>query len=465
MAQNATQTPAIPASTHVRQVRLTPWHGLLILLMLWGFFTAVFAAAERVLVNWREPSLIYLLLLVSVEAILTQRLVARERRRPEEQAGIRGLELVVIILLSRAWSLGAEDTALIEVVEPWLRSPLTFFGGSFGKYFFAALAAWGLATMLAADVINWTTDWVIPPHSDSTIERDQLRRNWDADNIVVDANVHRRWGRPAALLVLGLVLAAPLVSWLVLLTPLLPVVPLVNLLLGFLTIVVSLAILVLLSPLILLLSLLRGQSPQIPPQLFQPPRIPVSQEPIERPLLPALVFWGCVLLLVAIALVRYVQGRADLQDTLRRWRLTRWLLQLFGAAAGLWEDARGWAELAGQRLREAARRRKRRVRRVASEGPHAHLRALFRRMQTAGARRGVPPRAAQTPLEYAAALGQSLPVARDDVEGLTEAYVIAEYGPRAPRSEDIRRARQHWRRLQRWLFGSARVRKRMKDEG
>ncbi len=132
MAKNAQEMPVTPAPTHIRHVKLTLWHGLLILLMLWGFFTAVIAAAERVLVNWREPAMIYLLLLVSVEAILTQRLVARERRRPEEQAGIRGLELVIIILLARAWSLWAEEGTLVEVVEPWLRSPLTFFGGDFG---------------------------------------------------------------------------------------------------------------------------------------------------------------------------------------------------------------------------------------------------------------------------------------------------------------------------------------------
>ncbi len=535
MADKSQPAPVAPVPSHIRNVKLTFSHGVLILAMLWGFFTALIAATERVLVNWREQGLIYLLLLVAVEAILTQRLVARERRRIEEQAGIRGLELLVIVLLVRVWSLRAEGAPLVDVVEPWLRSPLMFFGGTFGQYFLCALGAWALATLLAADVIEWTTDWMIGGAAESTIERDQLRqewgqnvarfdrryllivvitfaasgfalydvplfdggelprrgllaalagmvtlvaglllhsigrlnqlqRNWDADSIDVDASVDRRWSRPAALLVLGLVLVAPLVSWLVLLTPPPPLIPFVNLLLGVMTVVVSLVFLVLLSPLILLLSLFRGERPQVPPQLFQPPQLPVAQETVERPLLPALIFWGCMLLLLVIALGRYVQGRADLQDTLRRWRLTRWLLHLFGLASGLWVDARGWVQLAGQRLRYATRRRPMRRRRAAPRSPQAQLRTLFRRMQNAGARRGVPLGTAQTPLEYAGSLGQSLPMAREDVQGLTEAYVVGEYGPRPPGTREVRRARHHWRRLQRWLLGSKRLRRGRKDQ-
>ncbi|HZB96351.1 MAG TPA: hypothetical protein VE268_10335, partial [Herpetosiphonaceae bacterium] len=81
----------------MRRVALTVWQSFLILLMVWGLLTALVAAAGRFVPTWNAPGLTSLALIVAVEALITQRLMARERRRIEEQLGARGLELVIII--------------------------------------------------------------------------------------------------------------------------------------------------------------------------------------------------------------------------------------------------------------------------------------------------------------------------------------------------------------------------------
>jgi hypothetical protein len=255
-------------------------------------------------------------------------------------------------------------------------------------------------------------------------------------------------------LIIALLLTAPLVSWIVLVAPPPPLIPIVNFILGVLTMIVSIVFLILLSPLILLLSLLRGGGATMPPIApIQPPQIPDSSAG-ERPLWPALIFWGCVLILIGIAIYRYLLARSDLRDALRQWRLTRWLLFVASLFRGWASDARAWVELAGSSLRRMVRRRRRRARRAQPRGARAQLRALFRRMQAAGTRRGIRPGTAQTPYEYRDELSREVPIGTEDIQGLTEAYVAAEYGPRPPGSHEVTEARRHWRRLRRWLTGS-----------
>ena len=506
----------------MRRITLDLRQGLLILLIVWGLFTTLVAAAERLLSTWHAPGLIALAVVAALEAIITQRLVVRERRRLEEQAGVRLLELVIIVLLVRLWSLLAQGESLPVMIGPWLREPLRFFGGRFAEYFLWALAAWGLATLLAADVLAWGGETGAVDLPQDSIEREQmqqewgqtvarydrrfvmivfvtlaaagfalnargpgdqapiaidsirpavaamtvvvagmllhstgqlgqLRRNWSADNIDVAPDIDRRWNRSGLLIMLGLVLLAPVLGRVVLIAPPPPLVPIVNALLVVMTLAASLMVLLLsllMAPLVWLLSSLSGggQPASFQPPRFQPPQI--AEPRGDRPLWPALIFWGCVLLLIGIALVRYFRGRSDLRDALLRWRLIRWL---FEHGAAVWSDARGWAGLAATTVRRLSRRRARVKRPSRPRGAKAQLRALYRRMREAGTRRGVAAGLAQTPYEFGAELGRALPAAREDVRGLTDAYVVAEYGPMPVGPSDVNRARRHWRRLQRWL--------------
>ena len=513
----------------MRQIALTLRQAVLILLIVWGLFTVLIAAGERLSGQWRAPGLVILILLVAVEATITQRLVARERLRFEEQAGARLVELVVIVILVRVWSLMVEDVPLLETMEPWLRTPLQFFNGRFGEYFLWALAAWGFTTLLTSDVIGWDVEVSPLALPEQSIERaqieqewsqavarydwrffvfalvtlmaggfalstagaegvrlsagpaqitaatlavviaglllhsagrlNQLRRSWNADQIDADTDIARRWSRSGVIVMGGLLVLAPLMGLFVLVAPPLPLVPVANALLVAMTVVVSLVVLLLgllLAPIIMLLSLLGGGgTPSFRAPAFTPPQI--AEEPTERPLLPALIFWGCVVMLMAIAVARYISGRSDLRDALLRWRLLRWLV---GQSRELWSDTRGWIGLAAARVGRLVRRRSRVARPVPPRGAQAQLRLLYRRMREAGTRHGVPARPTQTPYEYGHALADTMPTIEPDVRGLTDVYVTAEYGPAPAHTSEVRRARQHWRRLQRWLMTPSRIRRK-----
>jgi hypothetical protein len=515
----------------MRNIALTLRQAILLLLIVWGLFTVLIAAGERVSPQWRAPGLIILVVLVGIEATITQRLVARERLRFEEQAGVRLVELIVVVVLVRVWSLLAENQALLDAMKPWLRTPLQFFNGRFGEYFLWALAAWGFTTLLSSDVLGWDTgatpimlpeesieraqveqewsqtvaryDWRftvvavitlmasgfalstvrapdVPPLTASpgqiTVAAlavvvagvllhgagrlNQLRRSWSADRIEEDGQIASRWSRTGLLVMAGLLIIAPLMGLVVLIIPAPPLIPVANALLLVMTVIVSLVVLLLgllLAPLILLLSLLGGSGRPAPlaPPTFTPPQI--IEGPRERPLLPALIFWGCVVILVMVAIARYIDRRSDLRESLRQWRLWRWLV---GQSRELWLDTRGWLSLAAERVGRLMRHRSPRVRPSLPSGAQAQLRSLYRRMRQGGARRGVPAGQAQTPYEFGEALARTLPAAEQDVKGLTEVYVTAEYGPVPARTADVRRAREHWRRLHRWLVSSSRVRRR-----
>jgi|GEM_PF-3033681 len=513
----------------MRVIRLSVWHSLLILLIIWGLFTTFVAVAERFAIAWQAPGLMTLMMLVALEAIVTQRLVARNRQRFEEQAGARLVELVLIVVLVRIWSIVAQGEPLGATIGPWLREPLLFVGGRFFEYFVWSMIGWLVATLLTADVINWGDETTAVIKLDDTIEReqmqqewdqavvrydrrfavvvlltlaatafalsnstsisarpfsaspqhlsiaaitvviaglllhsagrlDQLRRAWNADQIAVEPDVARHWGRSGILILAGLVLLAPLLGLLVVVAPPPPLVPVANAILVVMTVAVSLVVLllgVLLSPLILLLSLFDStdRMPPVAPRMLPPPQIADVRG--DRPLWPALIFWGCVLVLVGIALVRYARSRSDLREALLRWRIVRWLV---GWSTELWADTRGWISLATARAGRLRHRRNVAQTRGQARGSQAQIRALYRRMREAAMQRGVPAGKAQTPYEFDAELGRALPVARDDAHALVEVYATAEYGPMLAGPAEVQHAQRSWGRLKRRLQKPDRVR-------
>ena len=512
----------------MQRFAVTLWHGALLLVLVMGLMIALIGAAERFIPTWNAPAIIPLVVVIVIEAMLTQWLIVRERQQFEEQVKVRLLELLVIVVVVRLWSLAAQGEPLMVSITPWLREPLRFFSGRFFEYFVWTLIAWVVTTMLMSDILDWQRGANFVGTTDTTIERDHLQQEWDEavaryrrryvilvfvmlaasslavyggqplqginssfllgstisalvaglllqsegrlnllqrswalDNIAVDAGLTRRWGRLGMLLIAGLVLLAPLVGSLMLVAPPPPIVPILNLLLVAMTVVVSIVLLlisIILSPIVYLLSLLNsGDSP--PPAPAMPEIVPpqIAQPPGDRPLWPALIFWGCILVLVVIALIRYIRGRSEIGAALRRWRIFHWLR---ASADELWSDARGWVALAARTLRRMRRPRNRTTARLNAQGVQAQLRVLYRRMRGAGARRGIDSRISQTPYEYSAELERSLLAVGEDVRGLTEAYVASEYGPHPDEPTHLQQARRHWRRLQRWLLRSATMRRR-----
>lgn len=513
----------------MRTVRLTIWQMLMVVGIVLGVAIALLAGARVLVPNWQTPWLLPMLALVAADAVVTQRVVVRERFSAGEQWALRLVEAVLLTVVVRVASLAGEGGSLRAVLAPWLRDPLSFFNGRFSEYLLPAVVVWGLATLLAQSVLQFETE--LPragvrsqPNEEAAVlddraqalarfdqywlltllvtlggsalalwrtslidavqtgtlawpllaviivlvsglllhsrgRFDQLNYGWQMEQITVETDVPRRWQRASRLLLLLALLLGIVLNKGVMLAPPLPLIPIINGLLVVLAFLLALIVALfglILLPFAWLLSLLTGRPGPISPGIpnFQPPQI--TQATPERPLLPALIFWICVVLLVGLAAVRYVRQRQDLQTLLGRWRGTRWLMRWL---SGVWHDVQTWSVLAVETISQRLRRRPRarRPRRIPPAGAQAQLRALYRRLVQSAQRRGVAHPRSQTPYEFRSALRQALPPADPDVAEITDVYVAAEYGPSPARTEDVRRVREHWRRIERLITGARRT--------
>lgn len=277
-----------------------------------------------------------------------------------------------------------------------------------------------------------------------------LLAGWRARAVAVDADVARRWWRPLVLLtllagVLGLALGGIVAR-----VPPPPLIPLLNLLLlimAYLLAALIALIGLLLLPFAWLLAWLLGEPPPELPRItpLSPPQLPTG--PVERPLLPALIFWSCVALLIAMAATRYLQQRADLREVIGRQPLLR---RVWNWLRSLWRDLGDWSQAAATMLRtRLTRRRRARLVVPVRRTSRADLRRLYRRLRRVALAQGVATPPSQTPYELRAALSRRVPEITPDLEALTDVYVRSEYGPEAPRRQEVRRARTHWRRIAR----------------
>lgn len=515
----------------MRAIRFDLWQMVLVVGLVMGTVVALQAGLLRLLPRLDAPGLLLLLLVVAIDAVVTQRVAVRERLSFAEQGSLRGVEIVLIVVVVRLVSVTGEDVPLRELIQPWLRDPLLFLGGRFGEYLLPALLVWGVTTMFTAVVLNLEAELPragvrsLPNEEAAALEEravalarfdqywlfcivlalasaafatygvpvtqtlrswttaapllgvvgvvisglllhsqgqfDQLSYAWRMEQVIVDADVPRRWQRSSWLVIATAALLGVVLGMLALNIPAPPIVPLINALLALLALLLALLVALfglLLLPFAWLFAWLSGgeapPAPRLPP--IVPPQIPDTNP--ERPLLPALIFWVCVLLLIGIAAARYLRQRKDVQTLLARWPGIRRLLRWLGA---LWEDVQNWSTLAIEAVRRRLRRTPKAARRVPPRGARAQMRALYRRLVRSARAQGVPHSPSQTPHELRAALRSVLPPADADVTGLTDTYVVTEYGPRPPQSADVRRARGYWRRIER-VLARTRLRQRAK---
>lgn len=309
----------------------------------------------------------------------------------------------------------------------------------------AALTSWGTAQPLLAVLGCLLAGFLL--HSQGQL--DQLQYGWHLQQTSVDVEVPRRWRRMSWLLIGVALLLGLVLSRVLPLVPPPPLVLLTNALLLILTLLLAIVIglfSLILFPFAWLLSWLSGDPVPAMPAIptIQPPQIPLA--PVERPLLPGLIFWLCVLVLVIIAALHYVQQRQSLRALMMRWPGTRWLLRWLDT---LWHEFDQWRTLVVATVRERLRRRPTPRRQLRPRGNSAQIRALYRRLVRAAEERGVPHPRSQTAYEFRSAAEAALPPATDDIANLTDVYVAAEYGPAPPQPADVRRARSAWRRIER----------------
>src|SRR5688500_10304395 len=105
----------------MRNVRFNLGHMLLVAMLVLGTIAALLAGIEVFIPPLRYPWQLPLLALATVDAVVTQRLVARERLTIGEQGTIRAVEWFLLLVAIRIASFGVEGGNFWQVLTPWLR--------------------------------------------------------------------------------------------------------------------------------------------------------------------------------------------------------------------------------------------------------------------------------------------------------------------------------------------------------
>lgn len=293
-----------------------------------------------------------------------------------------------------------------------------------------------------------------------------LRARWSLDGATVAPTVIGRWTRTSWLIIVGVALLAVLLprtyglGLLDTIRTVLGVVGYVFAMLGY--VVIWLFGMLALIP-AWLMSLFASNDTTTPPPAAPPPFMPPEPPPAvhEPNLLATSIFWLCMLLLAAYALWIVVQRHPELFRALTLRGPLGWLLQHLGL---IWRDTRSWAQQAATIVQERLRRvptgprLPRRWVSLRRMPPRELVRYFYRSTLRRAAESGLPRRSSQTPYEYRDLLARRLPDAEPDIEALTEAFVEAEYSPRAIDQEHAQQARRPWERLRQRLRAMLRER-------
>jgi hypothetical protein len=82
-----------------------------------------------------------------------------------------------------------------------------------------------------------------------------------------------------------------------------------------------------------------------------------------------------------------------------------------------------------------------------AEEPLVSIRALYRYLLGWVARQGMAPIPSQTPLEYLVTIKEKFPQRQDDLEKITDGYLLARYSKRSISQEEFDSIKEAWRRV------------------
>jgi hypothetical protein len=283
-----------------------------------------------------------------------------------------------------------------------------------------------------------------------------LQSRWRLEGASVAAGVGRRWTRASWALIGGVATAALLLpraygmGLLDTLGSLFGILGYAFVLVGYVVVWIISLLALIPAWLLSLFGSTTGPSPATGP--IAPPVLPPPPAAIREPqLLPALIFWICMLLLAFYAAAIVLQRHPGLWRAVMTRGPLAWFLQRLGL---LWRDTRSWAGQVAQAVQERLRRpppppRRGPLLRLSQLAPRELVRYFYRSILQRAAARGLPRRSGQTPYEYGATLTDRLPEAQRDIDELTEAFVVAQYSAKPVGVEEVRRARGPWARV-RW---------------
>ncbi|MGL4648447.1 MAG: DUF4129 domain-containing protein, partial [Caldilineaceae bacterium] len=277
-----------------------------------------------------------------------------------------------------------------------------------------------------------------------------LRARWTLDRLPTDATVTRRW----APLVVALVAGAALLALLMPFGGTFLLATVLSTIIAALFVAVLTIYRLLLFGILWLISIFGGTPPPLPPQAVAapPPTLPQAAPPalVDMPAwLGAGFFYGILVLLVIYALTIYL-GDRDVR--------LGWLTWLIAAFRKRWDEWRGLMRQAQRRFNRAGtgigengtQNAPFRLRLPLRGDPDAQVRALYLAALQDAADVGLPRERAETPLDFAPRLEESLigePQSRDAVRSLTDAFVDVRYAGRHTSADQARTLQEKWRAL------------------
>ena len=172
-------------------------------------------------------------------------------------------------------------------------------------------------------------------------------------------------------------------------------------------------------------------------------------------LIRSILLWGGLALIILFSVIHFVRQHGGLRETLRKSRLSNWLVLAWqwlyknaektgGALSRVLTD--GWqsivARLEGNRIFPRPG-----LIRFRSLDPRRQIYFFYLVMLRRGGEQGVTRKPSQTPSEYATTLEKALPSAEQDIESITAAFVEARYSRQEVDSGTVNRVKATWGRI------------------
>ncbi|MEM8530755.1 MAG: DUF4129 domain-containing protein [Chloroflexota bacterium] len=285
-----------------------------------------------------------------------------------------------------------------------------------------------------------------------------LQSRWIADGAAVADDIPRRWGQTSWLIIVGVVALALLLprayglGFLDTLRGILGLAGYAFVFFGYLVIWLF-SMLLFIPAWFLSLFGSENEAANPPREAFEPP--PPPPEVVQEPqLIPAFVFWTCMVLLAGYALRVTLQRHPGLLRPFMHWGPLRRLMSWFSM---IWGNTNLWlsqaidvvqARLAPMPSTEPAPPRAWRLRNLA---PRELVRYFYRSTLRRSSGQGISRQAGQTPHEFRAKLVKHLPEAEAEITELTEAFVEVEYSQHTVERAQARRLARPWAWVRRRL--------------
>jgi hypothetical protein len=198
--------------------------------------------------------------------------------------------------------------------------------------------------------------------------------------------------------------------------------------------------------------------PPIPPLPTPPPEttLPPTNTALWA-LIKSIFLWGSLIAIIIFALIHFMRQHEGIRAALRQSRVTNWLILA-------WEWLRRNADRARSGLSQAigdgwqsivSRLEGKRILprpdfiSLRSLDPRRRIYFFYLAMIRRGGEQGLTRQASQTPSEYAVTLEKALPLASDDIDSITEAFVEARYSRQEVESMKAELVKETWRRIRR----------------